>query len=146
MDNDTLIEGVINNKCHGNYHVKNINYYCKNHNELFCENCYEKKEICKILEFNYFKDEQKSQIKENQKILEKFSALMEEKNDKLKNIYEQIKNNINKLLNDINLIFSSLINEILNKKNQLLLSVQNKYDILLFEKSLKYYENIHNDI
>ncbi len=44
------------------------------------------KEYCKILEFNSFKDDQKNQIKENIKIIEKYSKIINDKNDKLNNI------------------------------------------------------------
>ena len=146
MEVNKIIEEEITNTCHENYHADNINYYCKNHNDFFCKNCIQKKENCKILEFKAFQDEQKSQIQDNIKNLEKNSKIIEENYYKLKNIYEQIKNSMNNLINDINLVFSCLIDELINKKEQLLVFAKNKFDIKLFKNTLLKYESLNNDI
>ena len=146
MEINEIIGAEIANVCKENYHVENISYYCKNHYEFFCKRCIKRKENCKILELNAFKDEQKSQIQENIKNLVKFSKIIEEKNDKLKNIYEQIKNSMNKLINDMNLVFSSLIDELINKKNELFSIAKNKFNMQLFENIFHKYENLNNNI
>lgn len=144
--NELIKEGEISRICHENCHLKNISYFCENHNEFFCECCLKKEENCKKLQFNTFKDMQKNKIKANIKNLEKISNIIEEKNDKLKNIYGQINNNLNKLINDINLVFSSLINELSSKQKDLLLIVKKKYNIQFFENSFKEFDNLNNDI
>ena len=53
---------------------------------------------------------------------------------------------MSKLVNDINLVFSSLIDELISKKNELLLIAKNKFNMQLFENTFHKYENLNNDI
>ena len=107
--------------CDEKGHSEKLKYYCKNHNKLCCAFC-----ICKIKDdengqhsncdvciINDIKNEKKSKLKENIKLLEELSSDINESIKKIKVIYEQKKKKKKELKVKVQKIFTNIRNVIL---------------------------------
>ena len=136
-------------------HSDKLRYYCKNHNKLCCAFC-----ICKIKDkengqhsncdvciINDIKNEKKSKLKENIKLLEELSSDINESIKKIKVIYEQMNEKKEELKVKVQKIFTNIRNVINNREDELLLDIDKKFnDKSIEEEVFKEIEKLPNKI
>ena len=91
-------EEIFTGYCLEKDHPNKLEYFCKNHNQLCCGLCIAKlnwkgagqHKDCDIFFIEDIKEEKKSKLKENIKILEKLFNNINESINKLKILYEKI--------------------------------------------------------
>ena len=84
--------------CTNKNHINKLEYFCKDHNQLFCVACISKiigkdngqHTDCDICLIEDIKEEKKDKLSENLKNLEDLYKTIEESINKLKKIYEKI--------------------------------------------------------
>ena len=127
------------------HHNFQLNYFCKTHDKLCCAACISKIKgekkgqhvNCLIWGVNAIKEEKKSKIKENIKLLEELSSKFNESLNGMKKMLEQINEKKQKLKTKIQDIFTILKDALNNRENELLLNVDKEYDNLLFKDNLE---------
>jgi hypothetical protein len=123
-----------------NHHQIELEYFCKNHNELCCAKCIALKTkgngqhtSCDVCEIADIVDEKKQNLKKNIAILEDLSNSLKLSIDELKTIVEKITKNKEDIKINIQKIFTQIRNAVNNREDELLLEVDK-----IFEK---YYGN-----
>ena len=84
--------------CKEENHLELLEFFCKNHNKLCCSSCickikskkYGKHKDCDICIINDIKEEKKSRLKENIKLLEDISNNIKEAINSIKIIYDKM--------------------------------------------------------
>ena len=141
--------------CKEDKHNKELEFFCKTHNQLCCAVCLckiKKKKIgkhkdCDVCIIEDIKDEKINKLKENIKCLEELSSTFEESFNNLKKIFEQINNNKEELKIKIQKIFTRIRNELNNREDIILLEVDKQFSNFYFkEELLKESEKLPNKI
>ena len=141
--------------CKENNHQKELDFFCKTHNQLCCAVCIskiKKNEIgkhgdCEIIFNEEIKEEKIKQYKENIQILKELSENINKSIEEIKLILENIDKNKEELKLKIQKIFTKLRNDLNNREDQLLLEVDKIYaDIKINNEILKKYEKLPNKI
>jgi len=141
--------------CNEKDHPLKLEYFCRNHNKLCCGLC-----LCKIKDEKYgqhtdcdicyikdIKEEKKSNLKKNMKLLEDLSNNINESINKVKIIFEKINKEKEELKLKIQKIFTNIRNEINNREDQLLIETDNIYNNKYFkEEFIKDIEKLPNKI
>ena len=132
-----------------------LDFFCKNHNQLCCAACIakiKKEQIgkhkdCDVCLIEEIKREKKDKLAQNIKLLEKLSNISQESINNLKIIFDEINKRKEELKNLIQKIFTKIRNELNNREDQLLINIDNYFEILfLKEDILKNYEKLPNKI
>ena len=110
--------------CNEKEHNQKLEFFCKNHNKLCCVSC-----LCKIRDKRYgqhtdcdicyikdIKNEKKSKLKDNIKLLEDLSNSINESINKIKIIYEKINKEKEELKLKIQKIFTQIRNTLNNEE------------------------------
>ena len=108
-------------------HLKELNYYCKQHNILCCAQCITKikdeengqHSNCDICSIKDVEKEKHDKLKENIQKLENMSNNLKDKINELKNIFEKINENKENLKLKIQKIFTKIRNELNNREDEL---------------------------
>ena len=150
-NNEELFTGFCKEENHNN----ELEYYCKNHNQLCCAACIAKiqknkngiHKDCDVCLIEEIKDEKKKKLKENIKLLNELSKSLDESINKLKEIVEKINENKENLKLNIQKIFTKIRNELNNREDELLLEVEEKYENIYFKNDIiKETEKLPNKI
>ena len=137
-------EEIFNGICQEEYHLNNLEYYCKNHNQLCCDSCivnFKKKgkglhSNCDIYSIEDIKDEMKNKLDDNIKLLENLSNSLEESINELTKIFVNIRENKENLKSKIQKIFTKLRNAINMQEDELILEVDKKYEDIFFKEEI----------
>ncbi len=121
-----------------------LKYFCKDHNQLCCVACISKLNTlgdgqhkdCNICELENIKDEKKNKLKENIKLLEDLENKFNEEIKELKNIFQKIGQIKEDLIVKIQKIFTKIRNTINERKNQLLVELDNVFKTKYFNEVL----------
>ena len=141
--------------CQEEKHKMELNYFCRNHNQLCCAACICKiknKEDgqhadCEVCEINQIKEEKKSNLKKNIQILEDYSKSIDISIDELKNIYEKMVQNKEELQKKILSIFTKIRTSINEREDEILKEIENIFGNLYFKEDLiKQGEKLPKDI
>ena len=134
---DKDISKVFTGFCKYENHQVELDYFCKNHNELCCAKCIALKSKgngqhngCNVCDIEDIVEEKKANLKNNIKILEDLLNSLKTSIDELKKIVEKIVKNKEEIKLDIQKIFTKIRNSINNREDELLLEVDT-----LFEKN-----------
>ena len=134
-------------------HSEKLIFFCKNHNKLCCATCLcriKNNEIgqhtdCDVCFIKDIKEEKKSKLKENIKILEDLSKNIEESINKIKKLYEQISSKKEELKLKVQKVFTNIRNIINNREDELLLEIDNKYnEKYIKDEAMKEIEKLPN--
>ena len=128
--------------CKEERHKIELQFYCKNHNQLCCAACISKIKDkgngqhtdCNVCIIEEIEEEKKSILKENIKYLEDFSNKIQDSIAELKKIYEKINENKEDLKMKISKIFTHLRNLVNKREDELLLIIDNKFSELYFSE------------
>ena len=136
-------------------HKTELEFYCKNHNKLCCACCiskikekdYGQHSECEVYSIEKIKEEKKSRLPENIKVLEDLSNKVENSINELKKIIEKINENKEELKLKIAKIFTQIRSVINQREDELLLEVDNQYNKLFIDDELiKKNKNLPNKI
>ena len=152
---DSNNQEIFTGKCYELNHKNDLEFYCKNHNQLCCAVClckiktngkgqHNECEVCLIKEI---KDEKINKLKENIKYLEESYKKIQDSINKLKEIYEKINLSKEELKMKIINTFTKIRNLINEREDKLLLELDNIYDNTFFKEDIiKKGEKIPNQI
>ena len=138
-----------------NHHQNELDYYCKDHNELCWAKCITKIKSkgngqhinCDVCDIEDIIDEKKNNLKSNIKILEDLSNSLKSSIDELKIIVEKITKNKEEIKLNIQKLFTEIRNAINNREDELLLEVDKQFEkYYLNEDILKESEKLPNKI
>lgn len=137
---DKDLNEIFTGFCKEENHQKELNYFCKDHNELCCIGCISKIQTrgngkhsnCNVCDINDICEEKKKKLVNNIKNLEDLSKLFQSLVNDLKKIFEEIDKNKNNIKLEIQKIFTKIRTELSNREDQLLLEVDQ-----IFEKEFQ---------
>ena len=141
---DKNINEIFTGFCKENYHNKELNYFCKDHNLLCCGMC-----LCKIGDkgngihrncnaciINDIQEEKRNKLSKNIKWLEDLSKNLEKLINEQESILENINENKEKLKKNVQEIFTKLRNEINKREDELLIDIDEQFQKLFFNENL----------
>ena len=123
------INEIFTGICKEKNHLNELNYFCKNHNELCCAACVTKirgkgngqHSDCDVCFIEDIKDAKKNKLKDNIKLLESLSYSLKQNIVELKNILEKNKEEKEKLKIEIQNVFTKLRTALNEREDELLL-------------------------
>ena len=155
FNSDKDINEIFTGFCNEKGHPNKLEYYCKNHNQLYCAACIAKikneengkHKDCDVCIIDEIKEEKKNKIDENLKYLKELSNTLQKSIDELKTIFEKINENKEKIKLEIQSVFTKIRNELNNREDKLLLEVDEKFNnIYCNENILKDSEKLPDKI
>ena len=141
--------------CEEIQHSEKAQFFCKNHNKLCCSIClckikgeqYGQHSDCDVCHIKDIKNEKKSKLNENIKLLEDLSKNINESINKIKIIYEQINEKKEELKSKVQKIFTKIRTLINDREDELILEIDKKYnDNYIREDKIKEIEKLPNKI
>ena len=137
-----------------NDHKNKLEFFCKTHNKLCCLGCISKiKEEgfgqhtdCNVCHIKKLKNEKWNKLQENIKYLHNLDNVFEKSLNKLKNTFEEINEKKVQLKLKISKIFTEIRNLLNEKEDELLLQINEKYNIYIKEDIIKESQNIPKQI
>ncbi len=155
LDKDKDISNLFTGFCMEEKHYNELEYFCKNHNQLCCAACiakvklneYGKHKDCDIYLLEDIKNEKNEKLNENIKYLEDLSKTLQESINKIKEIFEKINIDKEELKIKIQKIFTNIRNELNKREDKLLLEVDNQFeDLFLKEEIIKECEKLPSKV
>ena len=149
------IEEIFTGFCKEKNHYNELDYFCKNHNELCCAAClckinnkgFGKHKDCKVVNLEEIKDEKMDKLKDNINLLEELSKTLDESTNKIKNVLEKMNSTKEELKMKIQKIFTKIRNEINNREDFLLSEIDKQFENnFLNENILKECEKLPSKI
>ena len=139
-DTNEIFTGFCNKKDHN----LRVIYYCKTHNELCCAACLCKLQgkgngqhkDCSVVFIDEIKEDKKSKLDENIKTLENLSISLETAINDLKIMISKINENKEELKLKIQKFFTKIRNGLNDKEDELLLSIDKKFDENYFSEDI----------
>ena len=137
---DQIFTGI----CQEKNHFNKLEYFCKSHNKLCCVKCLcklnEKGEgqhkDCDVCYLENIKEEKKNKLKENILYLENLQNKFNESLDVMKKIFENIEKDKDSIKLEIQNIFTKLRNVLNCREDELLLLVDNIFNINYFSEDM----------
>ena len=141
---DKDINKIFTGLCKVENHQKELEFFCKTHNELCCAKCITKIKKkgfgqhtdCDVCNYEDIIDEKKQNLKNNIKILEDLSNSLKSSIDELKIIVEKLSKNKEEIKLNIQKIFTKIRNALNNREDELLLEVDNEFEKLYFNEDI----------
>ena len=137
-------EETFTGMCQEKNHFNKLEYFCKSHNILCCVKCLcklnEKGEgqhkDCDVCYLEKIKEEKKNKLKENIIYLENLQNALNESLEIIKKIFENIEKDKDTIKLEIQNIFTKLRNFLNNREDELLLLVDNIFNINYFSEDM----------
>jgi WD40 repeat protein len=131
-------------------HQNELDYYCKNHNQLCCVKCIAKIKRkgtsqhadCEVCNIEDIVNEKKQNLRSNIKILEDLSKSLQTSI----NVVEKLNRNKEEIKTNIKNIFTKIKNAINSRENELLSGVDKQFERYLNENILKENEKLQRRI
>jgi hypothetical protein len=152
QDNSDIFTGFCKEEKHNHMELE---FFCKNHNQLCCAACIAKiktKKIgihkdCDIYILDDIKDEKKNKLQNNIKLLEELSNTLQDSVNKLKNFFDSINKNKEGLKAEIQKVFTKIRNILNNREDELIKEVDKQFELLYFKESfLKEIDKLPNKV
>ena len=141
--------------CKEKNHLMKLEYFCKTHNQLCCSSCIckiktngnGKHKDCDLCSIKKIKNKKKEKLSENLKYLQNLSGKIEQSILELKQLFQKINEKKENLKLNIQKVFTKIRNSINNREDELLLTVDKKFDELFCKEELiKESEKLPNKI
>ena len=137
-ENQDLFTGL----CSLENHNQELKYYCKNHNQLCCAACISKikgngdgqHSECDVCHIKDIKDEKKSTLENNIKILEDYSKTIDSSLNELKNIFKTMIKDKDELKKKIYQLFTKIRTALNEREDEICKIIDNKFDGLYFKE------------
>ena len=147
---DKNYDEIFTGLCKEENHKKELNYFCKTHNQLCCAACITKIKgegngqhtDCVLCFINDIKNEKKNILNKNIQNLEEFSKTIDNSINKLKQILEKINRDKEELKMQIIKTFTEMKNIINEREDKLLLEIDNKFKELIFKEDNNLFKKI----
>ena len=134
-------------------HKNELDYFCKDHNELICALCITKintrgfgqHKDCNVCDINDIINDKKNNLNNNIKELENLSEKIKESIKELKIIFEEINKNKENIKLEVINIFTKLRNELNKREDELLLEIDKFYELNNIKEDIfkdKFIDNI----
>ena len=141
---DKDFDEIFTGFCTEEKHQMELEFFCKNHNQLCCAACISKikkndigkHKDCEICIIEDIKEEKINKLKQNINTLEILSKKIEDSINEIKGFFEKINKNKEELKLEIQKLFTKIRNELNNREDQLLLEVDRKYDEIYFNEEI----------
>ena len=125
-------------------HNYELDYYCKEHNQLCCIACIAKIKTekigqhkdCSICLIKDIKEEKKNKLKENIISLENLSKNLEESIKELKILFEKINENKDIIKQEVQNIFTKIRNQLNEREDKLLLDIDEEFNNIYFNEEI----------
>jgi len=153
--NEQDITDIFTGICKEPEHKKELNYYCKNHNQLCCVACLSKIKDeengqhteCNVCSIKDIENEKKSKLKENIKYMEDCSVKIKNSIDELKKLFEEINHNKEELKLKVSKVFTQIRKAIDEREDKILLEIDEKFSKNYFKEEIIHQnENLPNKI
>ena len=141
--------------CKEKNHSKELEFYCKDHNQLCCICCiakttkneYGQHKDCNVCAIEDVKEEKNNKLKDNIKYLEDLSNDLNDSIKEIKNLFDQIDERKEELKSKVQNIFTKIRTALNEREYVLLLEIDNKYnEIYGNDKIIKDGEKLPNKI
>ena len=141
---DKNLKYIFTGYCKEKNHINELEYFCKDHNNLCCAECITKiKDIkngqhsdCNVCLIKDIENEKKEKLKNNIENLENLSKNIQESINKIKVIYEEMNEKKENLKIKIQEIFTKIRNILNNREDEILLEIDKKYENLCFKEEI----------
>lgn len=152
---DKDINEIFTGFCKKEYHSKELEYFCRDHNELCCASCISKikdekngqHKDCNVCSINEIKNEKKLKLKENIEILEKISKNIEKFINEFKQFYDKVNYRKDELKKNIQNAFTKIRNELNKREDKLCEEIDIKFgELFIKEDIIKNSEKLPNKI
>jgi len=152
---DKDINEIFTGFCKIENHNLELDFFCKDHNELCCVKCIAKIKSkgngqhinCNVCNIEDIIDGKKNNLKNNINTLKELSKTLQSSIDELNIILEKINKNKEEIKLDIQKIFTKIRNELNNREDELLLEVDKIYEKMNFnDNMLKESQKLPNKI
>ena len=148
-------EDISQEFCQQEKHNIELQYFCRNHNQLCCAKCITKiknkenglHKDCNVCTIEEIKDEKITKLNQNISNLEILSKNLEDSINKLKNIFQKINENKEEVKSKIQKIFTKIRTELNTREDELLNEVDEIFSKNFFgEEIIKQGEKLPNKI
>ncbi len=141
---DKDINSLFTGFCNKNKHYNQLQFYCKNHNELCCAAClckikgeeFGQHKDCTVMPISEIKEEKKKKLEENVKCLEDLSNTLDKSINELKDILVKLNENKEELKLKIQKVFTKIRNVLNDREDELLLEINKKFNKHYFNEEL----------
>ena len=141
---DKNLKDIFTGYCKEKNHINELEYFCKDHNNLCCGLCITKiKDIkngqhsdCNVCLIKDIENEKKEKLKNNIENLENLSNNIQESINKIKVIYEEMNEKKENLKIKVQEIFTKIRNILNNREDEILLEIDKKYENLCFKEEI----------
>ena len=138
------INEIFTGFCKERGHSKELEFFCKTHNQLCCGICIakiKKEQIgmhkdCSICTIEEIIEEKKNNREENINYLKELANTLESSINELKGVFEKINENKEEIKSKIQNIFTKIRNELNNREDELLSEVDKKFDMLYCDENI----------
>ena len=143
------LKDIFTGFCKVENHKNELNYFCKNHNELICAKCMTKiksKGIgqhtdCNVCDINDISEEKKKNLEDNIKKLEDLSKLFQASIDGLKKIFDEVDKNKEEVKKEIQNVFTKIRSEINQREEGLLNEVDKIFQKKIFNQDIDIFKD-----
>ena len=152
---DKNINEIFTGLCPELNHRIELSFFCKTHNQLCCAACLSKMKEngngqhrdCEVCLIDEIKEEKKSNLDKNIKLLESLSAKIENSINELKILFKNINDKKEEMKLNVSKIFTKIRSAINEREDQILLEIDKQYNEYFFnENFLKICDKLPNQI
>ena len=141
---DKDLDEIFTGFCNVENHHNELNYFCKDHNELICAKCMTKIKAkgigqhtdCDVCEIQDICEEKKKKLMDNIKKLEELSKLYQASIEDLKKIFEEVDNNKEAIKKEIAIIFTKIREQLNAREDELLKNVDEIFQKKIFNNDI----------
>ena len=141
---DKDINSLFTGFCDKNKHYNQLQFYCKNHNELCCAAClckikgeeFGQHKDCTVMPISEIKEEKKKKLEENIKCLEDLSNTLDKSINELKDILVKLNESKEESKLKIQKVFTKIRNVLNDREDVLLTEIDKKYNKHYFNEEL----------
>ena len=145
-DRNDIFTGI----CQEEKHQNELEYFCKNHNQLCCAACISKiknkgngqHRDCDVINIEDINQEKHSKLKDNIKLLESLSETLEKSINEIKNVFNKLNESKDKLKLKIQNIFTKIRNSLNEREDKLILEVDKHFNNIYNEQIIKNSEKL----
>ena len=146
---DKDLKEIFTGLCKVGNHQSELDYFCKNHNELVCAKCITKMKgqgngqhtDCNIYHIGDIYEEKKKNLANNIKKLENLSKLFQASIEELKKIFDEIDKNKEEVKKEIQNAFTKIKNELNKREDELLNEVDKIYEKKIFNQNIEVFKD-----
>ena len=146
---DKDLKNIFTGFCKVENHQSELNYFCKDHNELVCAKCITKMKgqgngqhtDCNIFYIGEIYEEKKKNLTGNIKNLEDLSKLLQASIEDLKKIFDEIEKNKEEVKKEIQNVFTKIRSELCKREDELLIQVDKIYEKKIFNQNIDIFKD-----